>query len=535
MFTIKCAYICTNVPLKNCSCILCFCLVQIFRTVPISEFLTVGNPIAEYILTNVAVVTRLATTNMDTRAALRSFASKCSHTLPVIAASITAIADSTALITAPEFSSILECIELCDPPGSDPLDTIVRLVSVPLHEAKEVLAAEHPPSTATYKRFLELLATSLTASSVLAAPIDAYFRDDSSEYTQYLNNFVLNPWLRITTLLFYLPEALWSSIWGYASSGRHMFQFLWSGVSSVNVSTFELRKTASHALKSPFIEEDPIGKQEAAIYRKIVAENVGKWNDKRDSDLLRKALYPTLFTNPAHHKTLARRLKLLMLSHELRDLRKKMPVALLVGPTKAGKSTLREHLRSAAAPDRRFFGGRATQRTSVPEIFVCNADTARPLCVLDTIGLGEQADPEVQQSVRQANDLLLQLASARVIVCAQDDHSALAMNFFAETSSLTEGNYVQSRPTMTCFNRADTVFPGSRYPATGGVTELVQEATDRIKQGQRFDVRTPVEDAYAPRVWASMDALFPIPDYMRAAGVCNAQDVQAWLESVFYP
>src|SRR5205814_1226135 len=65
-------------------------------------------------------------------------------------------------------------------------------------------------------------------------------------------------------------------------------------------------------------------------------------------------------------ENIARRLKLILLSDELRFALKKLPLVLLVGPTQSGKTTLRENL--LPNPNSDLYGGLNEHRTAVPKI-----------------------------------------------------------------------------------------------------------------------------------------------------------------------
>jgi len=255
------------------------------------------------------------------------------------------------------------------------------------------------------------------------------------------------------------------------------------------------------------------------------------------------------------------RTKLIVLSHHLRQQLKELPVALLSGVTKSGKSTLKEMLRNNTQSEPvTGFGPNQEHRTIIPQLVVCDLKDGKSFCLLDTIGHGTNIDESVAKNLDAANDVFRSFASATIIVCAQDDRE---VNVLASSTSKLRSNKVAGippkHPTLTCFNKADGIYGPKGFPTAVKIkrnpelgdynTKFIKEAAERCKTGLPFDLRTIKEDSYSPRVFSCFDpeviedipSKEPLPaEEKLSLSLGNESilitpvDVKNWLLSVFY-
>ena len=432
------------------------------------------------------------------------------YTVSVGATSYIEVVDSTCTeYVNLQKTTVLEAIKVYRPNATgSSLEQILVQLKIPVQQAKKLLQVEMP-TKATYAEFIGLLGMSLANSRIMVEPVAAVYKQDN--------------------------KSIFTELWTI-HSGLLWVSGTWS--STLLNSSSELREYIAKGLKSQCAQDDVLGVKEAAVYKSWQLPNVANANEDNILQFCTDKQQP--FSGKSWKcddgRNIVKRIKLLLLSHELREALKALKVVVLVGPTKSGKSTLREKLVHPENPNTNCFGGSYKQRTSIPELFVIGTDAGKPMCILDTIWLGERAHAK---EVEQVNRLFEQMAVATVIVCKESDNSPTTRSFLGRTSRLCTQPEALSHPVLTCFNQADAVFssnfPEEEPPERNGVTMLNRESDARQVHDYFFDVRHPEVDNFAPRVWTAFDSLAPVPEYMRGTTVFTAPEVRSWLESVFYP
>ena len=240
---------------------------------------------------------------------------------------------------------------------------------------------------------------------------------------------------------------------------------------------------------------------------------------------------------------MVKRVKLIVLTSKLREVAKRLPIVLVRGSTKSGKSALREHLRPN--PDHDKYGGKNQHRTSVPEIFRCNVEgldgVFRTVCLMDTIGIGDTTNTEIKDTIDKANSIFKDLSAASVIVCEFDKMSscgvAYATSSVQRTAAVDDEEFPKI-PTMTCITKSDRHFDeDDGYDCPKFRKTLEEEIPSSLARGLPVDM-VPVEsNPYYPRVWAAFlrpDREAKMHPSIRGNFILTAKEVGYWMASVLY-
>ena len=209
------------------------------------------------------------------------------------------------------------------------------------------------------------------------------------------------------------------------------------------------------------------------------------------------------------------RIKLSVLSYELRNILRGLPIAVFSGPSKSGKTALREFMISASTGnvDSIFLksGFQNEQRTVIPQL-VHIRDKQKPFFVLDTVG--NDTDATLKGIFGKINEILAVAVNVEVLIC--NSHEKEAHDHFRKrTSSLLfrDGNVEAnsravsfSKPTLTCFTKPDTYT--QVFTLENGVDKLRTQCNMEIGQNRlHYDLRSITENVQIPRYWVC------IPDF----------------------
>ena len=256
-----------------------------------------------------------------------------------------------------------------------------------------------------------------------------------------------------------------------------------------------------------------IGQKETAVVNALVRKNLSPNTPLLQYWNFIKITFPAEYLEDPYDATsLARRIKLLVLTVKLRDTLKKLPIVLLEGLTESGKTTLKEMLRNPQNPDKSKFGGRQKRRTTVPDLVVCS-NNSKPFCVLDTIGVGDRSLDEQQvEALKKLNEIFLTFSSASVLVCSQNEDSHPIVKEQIQRTSIHSSKDILRQPILTCFNKADSIFSYNELATLQDYdAELRAESDDRIKSNRFYDLRTINDDCFAPRVYSVFHPDVPVP------------------------
>jgi hypothetical protein len=446
--------------------------------------------------------------------------------------------------------NILTLLALCHhPPLVDHdsgLEILLKVLGGPLHLARAALQAELTPQT--YRTFLGALAVGLNSTTAQFEQLGKYFNPAQTELgplNSALHAFLNIPLIQVLLgVLFAVPfMMLFQStlLLSSAAVGRALLHMLGAYFpTDVLMSSAGLRDGMLNLLCLNVPEGATIGEMEAALSAKLrVKYRFGPFNNSEDLRPVVSQCFPRVDQNNKDYPDVLRRLKLTVLCDALRTTLHHLPVALVTGPTRSGKSTFREHMQDRC-PDRTRFGPTVRQRTSVPELFFCG-EPDRPIGLLDSIGLGDPTSNEVFAAIEQANNIFRMFCQASVVVVNESDTSAAGRSLMHHTSVITRPAVLPEaapveHPTITCFTNADKMLGvGGVFPEDeDGPATLLQEARDRVVRGEPFDLRSPQEDPFAPRVLACFEGRIQLPEEYNGVVYTTAQ-VKEWLYSHFYP
>jgi hypothetical protein len=539
-------------------------LMEILVTIPLSVYFSSYSPVARSCLEeHPTIVIPLLMKQSATRAALRAYirdgTAVCNSLGPAEAEALRLHLDALEQRLSSELPqglgppvehNILTLLALChDPPvvGHDAgLEVLLRLLGGPLHLARAALQAELTPTT--YRTFLGALAVGLNSTTAQIQLLGKYFNPAQTELGPLngaLHAFLNNPLVQVLLGVLYVMTMLLSLhaayyLWydGVGRTFRHIVGI--SFPAHVLMSSAGLRDCLLEFLGLNVPDGATVGEMEAALSARLsVRYGFGPFSNPADLRAMVFQCFPYVSSNNKDYPDVLRRVKLTVLCDALRTTLHCLPVALVTGPTRSGKSTFREHMQDRG-PDRTRFGPTVRQRTSVPELFFCG-EASRPIGLLDSIGLGDPTSNEVFAAIEQANNIFRMFCQASVVVVNESDTSAAGRSLMHHTSVITRPAVLPEaaplqHPTITCFTNADKMLGvGGVFPENeDGPATLLQEARDRVVRGEPFDLRSPQEDPFAPRVLACFEGRIQLPEEYNSVVYTTAQ-VKEWLYSHFYP
>jgi hypothetical protein len=462
--------------------------------------------------------------------------------------------------------NILTLLARCvDPAQSEPeqgFTVMLNVLAGPLQQAREAMQASL--TTEAYGDFISALAFALITAQDLVKALGDYFSPAQNELNPLnyaMGVFLVNRYVKkavqvVSSSLTGEGSAMTrkvakvaplasasvtlSEFAGLAASAMGL-GFLFDGFPSdvINSSAGLCAKVLAH-LKVSVAEGATNSEMQAALARELVSTHgFGPFGDAAALSQLLSDCFPFVTKTHEQFPDVLRRLKLIVLCDALRTALQQLPIALLTGPTRSGKSTFREYMQSRG-PDRTRFGVTARQRTAIPELFFCGEED-RPIGLLDTIGFGDPTNSEAFAAIEQANKFFQLFCQASVIVVNESDISLAGRNLMYRTSAvapragLLRATLVH-HPTITCFTNADKMLSvGGVFPeCEDGPATLLQEAKDRLVRGEPFDLRSPEEDSFAPRVLACFEGRIQVPEEYNGV-VYTTKQVKEWLYSHFYP
>jgi hypothetical protein len=469
--------------------------------------------------------------------------------------------------------NILTVLALCHhPPLVDQeggLRVLLEVLAGTLNLAREALQAELTPET--YSTFLGALGLALHSTNVQILRLGKYYNPAQSELgplTDALTVFLNSPTVRIAIkvvsagliiggsaagLIFFgnlvmvmcVAGAVFNPVLvvayvGLMTTGSLLMVLFGSFPARALKSSGGLRDSMLEALKVNVGEGTTVGEREAALATNLRSMiEFGPLSSFAELRPLVAKCFPSVLAHDEQYPHVLRRLKLTVLSDALRTTLQHLPVAFITGPTRSGKSTFREYMQNGG-PNRSNYGPKAQQRTSVPELFFCG-EPDRPIGLLDSVGLGDPTNNEVFAAIEQANKIFRMFCQASVVVVNESDTSAAGRNLMYHTSAVQPRTPIQGaapphHPTITCFTNADKMLGvGGIFPEDeDGPADLVKEAKDRVVRGEPFDLRSPQEDPFAPRVLACFEGKLGLPAEYNNVVYTTAQ-VREWLYSHFYP
>jgi hypothetical protein len=461
--------------------------------------------------------------------------------------------------------NILTLLARCvSPPQREPeqgLQALLKVLEGPLQQARE--AMQTSLTTKTYSEFIGSLGVAMASAENLARPLGKYFNPSQKglgPLNDAIGAFLGNAYVReamqlvsrsltragvavtlmLTVVIVTVMTCASVCLAALAASGKDI-GFLFEGIPSdvLNSSAGLCAKVLVH-LKVTVAEGATTGEMEAMLAQKLmITRGFGPFGGAADLSQLVSDCFPSATGNHEQVPDLLRRLKLTVLCAALRDSLKQLPVALITGPTRSGKSTLREHMQNGG-PNRDRYGSFARHRTSVPELFFCG-EHDRSIGLLDSIGIGDTTNLEVFAAIEKANKIFRVFCQASIIVVNESDASPAGRGLLHCTSVVRPRNGSTDaaplhHPTITCITNADRMFgQGASFPqGEDGPADLVTEARDRVVRGEPFDLRAPQVDPFAPRVLACFESRIQVPEEYHGVVYTTAQ-VREWLYSHFYP
>jgi hypothetical protein len=457
--------------------------------------------------------------------------------------------------------------------SSDALHYFLDKIRSPLECAKAQL--EVNSSAENYRHFLTSLALSLAVTRGISTSFGKFYNRDQTELgplTKALDNFFANPYIR--KLLSALQAVSGLSAFGYLSYSAFLFvtgvtggwsallYVLGSGLVAgfidnslkglprdmVESSGGLRNKLASHH-NVTYDLDCSLGEKESKVVSAMDSEDklTFESSESKYVNYLKRVLKnDTNYddTSPVFFD-IARRMKLLALSSQLRTELKQLPIVMLSGISISGKSTLREMILNPMKPNRANFGSRQDHRTIIPEIIICGS-AQRTWCILDTIGLSDTTirHPDIVASLNMIDSIFKRFATAVIIVVGQEEDSKneianeqAHLTSKLRSSAVRSSGVLLSHPTMTCFNKADVIFYGEEIP-NDFYCQLAIEAEKRLKRDRPFDLRPISLDSYFPRVFSCFDPVatskFPVEPNLRMNKILiTPVEVQQWIENTF--
>jgi pimeloyl-ACP methyl ester carboxylesterase len=440
------------------------------------------------------------------------------------------------------------------------LDVLLEVIAGAFLKARAVLQSKRTPEAC--RTFTDTLAAALKSVEALAVTLGKYFSPPEPELG-LLNSALKNRWVRssmqwasrgllawggiasivsmCTTCVTTRPSVL-SLIAGAAltATGSKLDSMFGGFPSHVVASSDKLCATLAAHLRCEVPEGATTGEVEAMVARSLAVEHGFRPFD--DSTKLNELLYECFADVSRHHMDfplVGRRTKLVALSDALRGTLKRLPVALITGPIRSGKSTFREHMHTDG-PNPNSFGRYARHRTPVTELFFCG-DPAYPIGLLDFVGLGDSGGASDIDDFVQANGILRLFCQATVIVVHQHDASEVGEYLMRHTSASVRPTALPDatpvlHPTITCITHVDEMLgTNGTFPVdVDRPFSLRKEVVARKGRGEPFDLRSPKDDPFTPRVLACFEGRIPLPDTYDGVVHTTAQ-VGEWLRSHLHP
>jgi hypothetical protein len=463
--------------------------------------------------------------------------------------------------------SILTLLARCqEPPQEGPEEGLKVLLQVLQGPLNRVLEALHMQLTHdTYSRFVCTLEAAMGSVLCLGSSVGRYYNPSQRRLGPLYDSwstFLNNPLVRQTMQSFYKSSLVQSGAASLLTSAVLMLRYntFWpsaaltltgfaAGVGAfgyfsgkeiphkVRNSSADLCAVLLQHLGVNFPEGATTGDTEAVLALKLALTGCGPCSQVSDFSTVARECFPRATSAPSF-PDVPRRVKLAVLSAALRSTLKQLPVALVTGPARSGKSTFREYMRPT--PDRSQFGPDASQRTSVPELFFCG-DPGRPIGILDTIGLGDTTHVDAHAAVDEANKLFRMFCRVSVYVVAVpetvvDDSSLMFRTSTVPRRSEKSAATTADHPSITCITKVDRWLGvgGSFVGVQNGPASLLERAAERVVMGDPFDLRSPQEDPFSPRVMACFEEGMPLPQEYHGV-VCRTAQVRDWLYAQLYP
>ena len=527
-------------------------MIEIFRTIPAMVLMDASNPFAGYCIEHGLHILLLEPSLYCLRTYIASAISQRKDVTDLldVLGWTESTADKPNYETDGRYFSVLGCLDGND----DAIETLIGIYSSGLREAETTLKADMNPET--YRLYLQTLGTGLLKMSSLTDPVGLYFNKVQTELgaiSQRLSAFFGFMTSRIgvvassgivatsvISLTSYADSVLPSTLFPRFPLISIPSIFLSIGVKN---SSGSLRDAICKKYNVVYPDGATLGDKE-----KLLSERLSLQGLNFDSHMSAfNSTVTTCFPHTFSHTFIARRLKLTLLCHKLREILMKLPIVYVYGPTRAGKTALRENLRPN--PDHTAYGHRTRARTSIPQIYFCGEVDAenplsppkRPFCVLDSIGIGDPAgnDPRTVEGIRMANEIFQKFAGLTIIVCKEILDNDLSIEIASRTSTIVQGKHIPcspalDHPMMTCFTGADLIFENGYDEEEDIEAELIKEARLRRTKGLPFDMRSIEQDPYFPRVWANFNPRVIVP--ARHSGVVTSiADVRGWILQHFYP
>jgi hypothetical protein len=464
--------------------------------------------------------------------------------------------------------NILSLLAMCHNPPLEGqeggLQVLLEVLGGPLHHARAALSARL--TTETYHTFLGALAVGLNSTNELCVDLGTYYNPAQTELGPLydaLAVFLNNPTVRVAMGMMIgggivgriFLSSLFTWVWaagsafnpvmlvvyiGLVLSGQLLLDYVGKFPGRVLGSSAGLRDSMLLRLGVNVAEGATVGEKEAALATNLrVRCGFGPFDNADDLRQLVSLCFPSVRPTTQQYPHVLCRLKLTVLCDALRTTLRQLPVALVTGPTRSGKTTFREYMQTNG-PDFTKFGPGVRQRTSVPELFFCG-EPDRPVGLLDSIGLGDPTNDKVFAAIEQANQIFRSFCQVSIIVVNESDKSTAGRHLMHHTSAVPPkadmpGATPVLHPTITCFTNADRMLGmGGVFPAgEDGPATLLQEARDRVVRDEPFDLRSPQEDTFAPRVLACFEGRLCLPEEYNGVLYTTTQ-VREWLCSHFYP
>jgi hypothetical protein len=442
--------------------------------------------------------------------------------------------------------------------NDDGLKLLIEVLGGPLQHARAALQAELTPET--YHTFLGSLAVGLESINDLSRAPGKYYNPEQTELGP-LNDALLlfrnNETVRAAkqrvvlkamavggaaglVLLVVVTGSVLNPVvlvLGLILAGGLLVGYLRSFPARVLKSSAGLREAVFKHLKLSVTAGATVGEMESMLASHLNATyGFGPFRAAEDFKGLAFACFPYVKRDNIHCSDVARRLKLTVLCAALRDTLKQLPLALVIGPPYSGKSTFCQHMQIHGRNRQNY--GPGGRHTSVPELFFCG-EPDRPIGLLDSVGLGDPTKNEVFAAIELTNKIFRLICQASVIVVSASDASSAGRYFMGHTSAVpprTPPSHVAPvhHPTITCITHAD-LFHGGFFPeGEDGPATLLRKTNDCVVRGEPFDLRSPQEDPFTPRVLACFQGQIQLPEEYDNV-VYTAAQVREWLYSHCYP
>ena len=508
-------------------------------------------------------------------------------------------------------TSVFRLLSETDCGGNDIVQTVVDIYSTQMREAVKMAKDANEgllTSEEDHIKFMDVTILGMFESHGFTLPLGKYFNFDQTDLGNsatfflalFRTDFVESLLSRATkttattAFLTYSGYVFYAVYIGYAIGGAAVLPLfvpiaasIAAAIASLSIlhtvrSWPEKEKTSSRSLCLAFLDRMEVQYPKHASLsdrERLLTQELRKIHLWKLCSVERfGAVCRTIFPNRNNSDYINRRLKLTVLSSELRQALKRVPLVMLCGPTKCGKTALREQLRPN--PNEESYGNDPKQRTSVPEIYVCEYAEGQTFCIMDCVGLGDCLEVNNADAVRLLNDIFMSFASAIIIVVSQElcssSHPAYLtsckrlghhegnegkeeektmieklktvfdknanMNSTEKESAKSMLDQFQKRKpnyALTCITRSDGgIFDeDDGYKSEKFVDRLTDLACAELARGCPLDIRSIEEDPRTPRVWAAflrprMEAK-KLPNELKGTFIHTSNEVREWIRSVF--